>query len=679
MSDHRHRPSPHPEDRPQQQDQRVWGQSETGPYAYGPADQAVYGTHSDPVTYGHGSRRRRDPEPQEPEYPQQPPGGYQYQDQYQGQYQQPPQFPQDAYQEYRQDAYQEPEPSHGRRRAEPDPDFDEHRWGVGDRFDDDDEEPRRMRWGRRKKDQPEEEPEPAPFHAGSPPPPPPPPAAKKKSGGGGGGGEKGLGVLGWTSVVLTSVLVLGTLTAYTLYRQTLGNIKTGASTDDLDKTRPENQTGAINVLLVGSDTRQGEGNARYGQKAAREDFTERTDTIMLLHVSPNRDQARLISFPRDSMVTIPECRDLKTKQIVPAHLGQINAAFTLGGMICTRRTIEALTDIHIDHYIKVDFNGFKNIVNALGGIEICVPRPVTDRQAKLELPAGTQVVRGETALAYVRSRHGFGDGSDIGRIKRQQVFISQIVKKATSSAMLTDIGKLTSFVSAATKSVEMDDQLNTEALLDVAASARKLTAKGFKATTVPWEPYTADKNRVQFKQPAAKNLFDAIKYDTEVRAEPSAPAASASASAPADNTPKPTEAAQVRVQVINGTNTNGRGKEVADALAAQGFKVVEVGNALQADGKDRPTTTVSYKGAGWEGSKLLTAVLRPQVKADTNMIKPSGVAPYTPATPPPGQEKKAVGPVIQLVIGADWDGVKIPLEATDGATTVDSETDICTV
>ncbi|MCT9928809.1 LCP family protein [Planotetraspora sp. A-T 1434] len=493
----------------------------------------------------------------------------------------------------------------------------------------------------------------------------------------GGGGKRGLSVAGWISVVLTSLMVLGTLTAYKFYRDTFGLFNRGASTDDLDKNRPENQTGAINVLLVGSDTRAGD-NKKYGQRLVNDG--ERTDTIMLLHVSPNRDGATLISFPRDSMVTIPKCYS-KTGATVPPHLGMINSAFSDGGMICTRRTIESLTNIRIDHYVKVDFTGFKNIVNALGGIQICLPQDVNDRQSKFNLTKGKHVVMGETALAYVRLRHNIGDGSDIGRIKRQQVFISQVVKKATSSALLTDIPKLTGFITAAAKSVTMDDALNTEALIQIAQSASKLSAKGFKATTVPWIPDPANPQaRVVWKQPDANNLFAGINGDTQVT--PSATPSTATSGGTTSATPtKPagpaiTEPQQVKVEVYNGTNTSGRGREVAEALAAQGFKVVGVGDARKADGTDQPKTMIRYTGQGWDYAKLLAGKLLIPVSPETGKAASGPAQPFTPTSPPPDAPKGRVpGPVIQLVVGADWKGVRIPLQVGDNAVT--SETNIC--
>lgn len=487
---------------------------------------------------------------------------------------------------------------------------------------------------------------------------------------GGGGRKRTLSVTGWISIVLTSVLVIGTLTAYKIYRDTFGLIKRGSSTDELDKNRPVNQTGALNVLLVGSDTRTGD-NKKYGQHMENEG--ERTDTIMMLHVSPNRDKATLLSFPRDSMVLIPNCKQVKTGVVIAQHLGMINSAFSEGGMVCTRRTIETLTQIPIDHWVKVDFTGFKNIVNALGGIEICLPQDVNDKKSKLTLGKGKQLVRGEQALAYVRLRYGLGDGSDTSRIKRQQVFLSQVVKKATSSTLLTDVSKLQGFITATAQSVTMDDNLDTEALIQIAQSASKLTATGFKATTVPWEAYVADKNRVQWKQPDASNLFAGIRGDVDVipTATPSAATAGTKSA-----TPTVTKPSQVKVQVFNGTNTGGRAKEVAEALTAQGFKVVGIGDARKADGTDQPKTLVQYTGQSWDYAKILQGNLLNAVSPTTGKVSGGPVTPFVSLSAPATGSGRVAGPVIQLVVGADWKGVKIPLTVGDNAVT--SKTNICT-
>ncbi|MEO3808706.1 LCP family protein [Sphaerisporangium sp. B11E5] len=524
---------------------------------------------------------------------------------------------------------------------------------------------------------PEGDPPPRRRRAAEPPEPPDGPGSRRGRDSGGGKRSR---VLAWISIALTVVLVGLSLGGYTLYRSLLGNLRTQDVSGGLNANRPVNTTGALNVLLVGSDTRAGN-NKRYGQHMENEG--ERTDTIILLHVSPNRDKATLISFPRDSMVQIPACKHARTKAAIPPRLDMINSAFNEGGMACTINTIEANTNIRIDHYIKVDFTGFKNIVDALGGIQICVPHAVSDKKAKLELRAGKQIVRGEAALAYVRARYALGDGGDISRIKRQQIFLSQVVKKATSGDTLTNPGKLISLITAAAQSVVMDPQLDVDTLVQIAQSARSLTASGVKFVTVPWEAYPSDKNRVQWKQPDAGRLFESLRNDIEVT--PTAkPSAAASASGPAKPSIKP---AQVKVQVLNGTSTPGRAKDVAEALAAQGFDVVTVGDARNADGTDRPQTQVLYPKKAADGADYaapLAAKLVSKVTPADGKVKPGSVVPFTPsATAVPTAQANADGataadgPVIQLVIGADFKGVKVPVTIPDSARVVDSKTDVC--
>lgn len=505
-----------------------------------------------------------------------------------------------------------------------------------------------------------------------------PPKRRRRSGRGGPPQQQGgkrQRVLAYVSVVLTAVLVMATLGAYKFYRDALAFNRTEVH-KALGKNRPKNTTGALNVLLVGSDARTGE-NKRYGPKTVG----ERTDTIILLHISPRRDKAMLLSLPRDSMVQHPECTNPATGARIPPRVEMINAAFNDGGIVCTIKTIEANTKIRIDHYIKVDFTGFKRIVDALGGIEICLPQPVNDKKAKLNLPAGRQVVMGEEALGYVRLRN-LGDGSDISRIKRQQIFLNQVVKKAASGDLLTNPGKLTNFLHAVRDSVETDENLNTEALLQIAQSGRKIVAGGIKFVTIPWEPYEKDKNRVQWKQPDADRLFQAIRSDVDLPTPtPSAKSSSGT------STPKPAiKPSQIRIQVLNGTSMPGKAKEAAEALAEQGFNVVEVGNALQADGTEFPNTKVLYPAKAANGADYANPVvgklLTKGVKAEAGLVRPSGTTtPFTPpgATPGAGTATQgAKGPLIQLIIGKDWDGVKIPVtKLPDTARVVDNKTNVC--
>ncbi|GAA0851666.1 LCP family protein [Streptosporangium amethystogenes subsp. fukuiense] len=503
-----------------------------------------------------------------------------------------------------------------------------------------------------------------------PPPAAPPPQPKESPPKGRGRKQKRLGIGAWASIAATGLLVLSTLGGYKVYRDTLGEVETISLTGKLGNNRPVNATGALNVLIVGSDTREGD-NLKYGQKMA--DAGKRTDTIILMHIAPDRDKATFVSFPRDSVVAMPACTS-ETGAPVAARTEMINAAYNEGGITCTISTIEALTDIRIDHFVEVDFTGFKNIVNALGGVRICLTKPVDDKKSKLTLAAGWHLLAGEKALGYVRLRN-YGDGSDIGRIKRQQVFLSQVVKKATSSELLTDPFKLQNFIKVAAQSVRMDEDLakDTGTLLQIGQSAQKLTANGVKLITVPWGPHPDDKNRVAWVQPYADQLFAAIKNDTEVTPPP-------------DTKVKTVNREQVRLQVFNGTDTPGRAKQVADELAEQGFVVTHVGNARPAAG-NVPTTTVRYAKKDTVDGPAYGDAVAARLSGDkrapvAGKVKPVTTDKYTPPTAPkptPGA-KAPTGPVIQLIIGADWPGVRVLPKIPDALTdkVVDSKTNPCT-
>ncbi|MFI7222317.1 LCP family protein [Nonomuraea angiospora] len=520
--------------------------------------------------------------------------------------------------------------------------------------------------------------------AAAPPPPPPDDRPPRGHRGGSGGGQNKMRILAWVSIGVTSLMVAGALTGYTVYRDAFSNIKKKSVNGDIINPRPVD-TGALNVLLVGSDTRAGKGNAQYGQKLARtaDAGGKRTDTIILMHISPNRDKARLISFPRDSMVQIPRCKNETTKQEMPSYRGMINSAYSSGGIACTISTIETLTGIRVNHFAEVDFSGFKNIVDALGGIEICLKSGVNDKSSKLVLPPGKSLLNGEKALGYVRLRH-YGDGSDIGRIKRQQIFLSKVIAKATSSELLTDVGKLRDFIAAAAGSVTMDPELanDTEQLIDIAMSAKQLTAGGVKLTTIPWLPDPADKNRVVWKQPDANELFNSIKTDTE----PATPAPSASAGTGTATGTKPKvtlKPEQVKVQVLNGTKTFGKAREVADQLAKEGFNVVGVGNFEAADGKSLPKTEVHYaktiESAPDHAGTLAGAVV-PKPAPVSGKVAATNPQPYTPATPPTSTPPKGT-PVIQLVVGEDFDSVKVtklPDSVNNSTITASEQKSVCT-
>jgi LCP family protein required for cell wall assembly len=254
--------------------------------------------------------------------------------------------------------------------------------------------------------------------------------------------------------------------------------------------RPAEVTGALNVLVVGTDSQAGSPRFRNGA---------RSDTMMIVHLPADRKKAEVVSLPRDSMVRVPACGGR------PARRDMINSAYDAGGMPCAIKTVETLTDIRVDHYVEVEFAGFAEMVDALGGIEVKLARPVNDQGSKLKLPAGRSVVNGEQALAYVRLRN-YGDGSDLARIGRQQVFMTAMLRKARSA--LTDPGKLRDFLAVASRSVKTDDALDLETMTGLATALR---GSELDTVTVPVRPATGDPNRVEWKQPAADRLFERLR------------------------------------------------------------------------------------------------------------------------------------------------------------------------
>jgi LCP family protein required for cell wall assembly len=252
--------------------------------------------------------------------------------------------------------------------------------------------------------------------------------------------------------------------------------------------RPDKPTSAMNLLLVGSDNRTG---------LTREQIRElwvggtevaagaRSDTMLLVHISKARDSAVIISLPRDSLVTIPEhVSSSDSTKTVPARQNKLNAAFNFGGAPLLIETIEGETGLRIDHYIEINFLGFKNIIDALGGIDVCVKKDIKDSKSNLQLSAGIQTLDGIQALKYVRTRYFDGQG-DIGRMKRQQEFISAVLRKATSTGTLLNPIKLVSFLNAAIKTITTDNQFNKNDLLTLGKQLKNLSADRVRTLTIP--------------------------------------------------------------------------------------------------------------------------------------------------------------------------------------------------
>jgi LCP family protein required for cell wall assembly len=251
--------------------------------------------------------------------------------------------------------------------------------------------------------------------------------------------------------------------------------------------RPEKVNSALNYLVVGSDNREGLTKEQLkklrvgGVKVAA---GGRSDTMLLVHISKNRDSAYIVSLPRDTLVTIPAHTSTDGKTQIPAHPGKLNSAFAFGGAPLLIETIESMTQLKIDHYVEVSFAGFVGVVDALGGIQVCSKVDINDPKSHLVMSAGSHLLDGVEALKYVRTRDFDGRG-DIGRMERQQQFVSAIIRKATSSGTLLNPIKLANFYQATISTVKMDEGVNKNDLLTLAKQMRNLSSGNVRTLTVP--------------------------------------------------------------------------------------------------------------------------------------------------------------------------------------------------
>ncbi|GAB2848348.1 hypothetical protein GCM10022221_54630 [Actinocorallia aurea] len=427
-------------------------------------------------------------------------------------------------------------------------------------------------------------------------------------------------IVQWVSIALAACMVIGSLTAYGFYYKFMHNIVGEKDPGSLDPDkRPEKLDSSVNILILGSDTRAGK-NGNYGHTEG-----ERSDTAIVLHLSAGGEKAIAISFPRDSWVAIPECKD-KDGKAVGARTDKINSAFAYAGAYCTWATIESLTQIRIDHYVKVDFTGFKDIVNALGGVQICSPIAFEDPKAQLVIPkAGKQTINGKQALGWARTRYKLGDGTDLGRIQRQQQLMSSIVQKVTNRGILADPPKLLSFVNAVTKSLKTDEGFNATEITDLAGKVKGLRPDNIKFVTVPWR-YATEAERasdpalagVVFWQDSAQDLFDAIRRDNKVPRTTKTPKATeaadgggqAGADGAAADTPK-VKAADVVVKVYNGTDRQGLAGRVVTDLTAKKYQA-SLGSTGSYENGALKKTVIAY-GTGGEAAAALLGKLLPDV------------------------------------------------------------------
>jgi LCP family protein required for cell wall assembly len=265
----------------------------------------------------------------------------------------------------------------------------------------------------------------------------------------------------------------------------------------------------LNILLLGSDTRAGQGSGFGHFEGAR------SDTIMLLHLNAQRNATTILSFPRDLSVPIPACSIGNTGGSSFSMQAKINSAFAVGGANCTVETLTELTGVPIQHVIIVDFNGFRAIVDAIGGLNVCLATPINDTEAKITLPAGEQQLTGAQALGLARARYSLADGSDLARIKRQQAIILLVAKQIKDEGFLTDPRRLFRLGKATVSALSVDPSLATlPALAGLARQVRAISPSDVQTITVPYLKTTDGLYEIDHS--IADPIFEAFINDTAV-------------------------------------------------------------------------------------------------------------------------------------------------------------------
>jgi LCP family protein required for cell wall assembly len=275
----------------------------------------------------------------------------------------------------------------------------------------------------------------------------------------------------------------------------------------------EDLNGPINLLLVGSDTRQGQG-AGYGNEES-----ELADVIMLLHISADRKNAVALSFPRDLLVPIPACPNPEGGAFSAMNRQQINSSIAYGGPVCTLLTIQALTGVKIPYLGVIDFRGVIEMSNAIGGVEVCVANPIDDPKAKLKLDAGVHTLQGREALAFLRTRYGVGDGSDLARISNQQVFLTSLLRKVKNEGVLNNPIYMYSLANAAARNMKLSDSMtDLGTMVALAGALRDVDLDKMTFLQVPSRGGLSgsEAGRVEPIYDQAQLIFDRIANDQPV-------------------------------------------------------------------------------------------------------------------------------------------------------------------
>jgi LCP family protein required for cell wall assembly len=428
------------------------------------------------------------------------------------------------------------------------------------------------------------------------------PHRSRRRAGGGRRYSKGMLAVGSLSIAVTLALVLGSLYAYMRYRAVWDSIHRIDVSKDLAK-RPPKYGNALNILLIGSDSRAG------GNRIGGYSLGQRSDTVMVLHISPGRRTAVVLSFPRDSVVPVLQCAALDGtagQQAQPGQVEQLNATFANGGPGCLQTTLEQTTHIRLDDFIQLTFVGFMKIINDIGGVEVCLPQAVNVPQSGLHLSKGPHHIYGPQALAWWRSRESIGLGSDLQRIQRDQFLMASLLQGVKKSGILSSPRKMISVVTDAAQAMRTDTGLTPGKMLQIAESLRGLATKSVQFIQVPTVAYALNQNWVQWIDPEAPQLFSAIAHDSKLPklpkstghktklvksgTKPGTGGTAAGKSAVLDTI----SPSKVTVEVLNGSAVQGIAGSTATQLTGRGFNVAGTGNAANSA---YTTSVIEYASA----------------------------------------------------------------------------------
>lgn len=322
--------------------------------------------------------------------------------------------------------------------------------------------------------------------------------------------RKGLVITAWS---LGAAVVLGGSGLGYAYYHLNHNIKGVDINAALGTDRPQNtDNGSMDILVLGSDSRSGS-NAQYGT----DEGTARADTAMVVHLYKGHQKASVVSIPRDTLVDRPACTTGDGKQAAGARQQMFNSAYQVGGPACAVKTVESMSGIRMDHYVEVDFTGFKKLIDTLGGVPLTTSKAIHDDQSHLDLPAGRHTLDGEESLGLVRTRHGVGDGSDLGRIQLQQSFVKALLQRVEHVGVLSNPAKAYKLASAATSAITTDSGLDSvSSLASFGRSVKGVDSAGMSMVTLPvaYDPQNA--NRVLPDLAKDQQVWKALKADRAV-------------------------------------------------------------------------------------------------------------------------------------------------------------------